>query len=201
MKNTLKFILFLAYDPNILDSFFNYANHFLSNNFINFNLELILSIYIIYSIIFFTNNRIDYKNYYYKYIFFIIFLCFLCFVNFIKGGSNILFLNLILNNEYIILNKLFILISFVFILLIIKNKILQNPKIINLNELPIIFSFLLLFIFILFSTFDLFLIYLTIEGISLILYSLGSLMNESLLNLEAVIKYFLINNLASSLLL
>ncbi len=188
-------------DFEILDTFFNYANYTVYNNFLNFNLELLLSGYILYNIIFFTNNKIDYKNFYYRYIFFIIILFFLCVVNIILGSNNIVFCNLLATNEYILTNKLFIIISLILILFIIKNKILKNPSIISLNELPIIFSFLLLFIFILLSTFDFFLIYLTIEGISLILYSLGSLMNESLINLESVIKYFLINNLASSLLL
>jgi len=88
-----------------------------------------------------------------------------------------------------------------FILFISKNKLLIHPKIISLNELPSILSFLILFICILFSSYDFFVIYLSIEGISLIVYTLGSIMSESLINLEAILKYFLINNMASSLLL
>jgi NADH-quinone oxidoreductase subunit N len=87
------------------------------------------------------------------------------------------------------------------ILFISKTKLLEQPLHSSLNELPSILSFLILFICILLSTFDFFIMYLTIEGISLILYTLGSLMNQSLINLEAIIKYFLINNMASSFLL
>jgi NADH:ubiquinone oxidoreductase subunit 2 (subunit N) len=85
--------------------------------------------------------------------------------------------------------------------LISKSKFLLNPKKLCLDETLCVFTFLLLFICILLSTFDFFVMYLTIEGISLIIYSLGSLMNSSLINLEAILKYFIINNMASSLLL
>ena len=86
-------------------------------------------------------------------------------------------------------------------LTISKHKYINQPATIKLNEIPVIFTFLLLFIFLLLSSYDLFIIYLSIEGISLILYTLGSLFHNSLINLEAIIKYFIINNIASSLLL
>lgn len=89
----------------------------------------------------------------------------------------------------------------VLILIISSNKFIIAPTRSSLNELPAILSFLMLFIFILLSSYDFFVIYLCIEGISLIIYTLGSLMNQSLINLESVIKYFLVNNMASSLLL
>lgn len=85
--------------------------------------------------------------------------------------------------------------------MISKNKLFITVNNISLNEIPCIFTFLILFICILFSAFDFFVIYLCIEGISLIIYTLGSVMNESLINLEAIIKYFIINNIASSFLL
>jgi NADH:ubiquinone oxidoreductase subunit 2 (subunit N) len=89
----------------------------------------------------------------------------------------------------------------ILILIISNNKFTIEPSKSSLNELPSILSFLMLFIFILLSSYDFFVIYLCIEGISLIIYTLGSLMNQSLINLESVIKYFLVNNMASSLLL
>jgi NADH:ubiquinone oxidoreductase subunit 2 (subunit N) len=97
--------------------------------------------------------------------------------------------------------KFFVFLITIIILFINKNKFFVSPSTIALKEIPCLFSFLLLFICILFSAFDFFVIYLVIEAISLIVYTLGSLMNESLINLEAVIKYFIINNIASSLLL
>jgi NADH:ubiquinone oxidoreductase subunit 2 (subunit N) len=89
----------------------------------------------------------------------------------------------------------------ILILIICNRKFTINPTQAGLNELPSILSFLMLFIFILLSSYDFFVIYLCIEGISLVIYTLGSLMNQSLINLESVIKYFLVNNMASSLLL
>jgi len=106
-----------------------------------------------------------------------------------------------ISNKFVIFSKMIVLILLIAILFISKNKLLINPKMISLNELPSILSFLLLFICILFSSYDFFIIYLCIEGISLIVYTLGSIMNESLINLEAILKYFLINNMASSILL
>lgn len=114
--------------------------------------------------------------------------------------NSLIFLHII-NNKFIIYCKIIVILLLLFIIIISKNKLLVTPKIISLNELPTILSFLILFICILFSSYDFFIIYLSIEAISLVVYTLGSLMNESLINLEAILKYFLINNIASSLLL
>lgn len=201
MNFTILDIFNINSDLDILDCFFNFRNLVLKYNFIFFNIEIILIIYIIYNVIFFTINKLSYKKYYYNYIFFIFILFFMCFLNLIFYKNSIIFCNLLVTNDFILLNKCFILFSFIIILFIIKNKILKNPKYVSLDELLIIFSFLILFILILLDTYDFFLIYTTIEGISLILYCLSSIMNESFINLEAVIKYFFINNLASTLLL
>lgn len=197
--------IFIFYRLNsdfyLFDSFFNFGNFILKKNFIFFNIEIILIIYIIYHIIFFTSNKISYKFFYYKYIFFISILTLISLMTFNYSKKTTIYCHLLITNEFILINKFFILLAFLSILFIVKNKKLKNPKLINLDELPIIFSFLILFILILLDTYDFFLIYTAIEGISLILYCLSSIMNESLINLEAVIKYFFVNNLASTILL
>jgi len=86
-------------------------------------------------------------------------------------------------------------------LCIIKEKILVSSRQTALLEIPILFSFIYLFFCVLFSANDLIVLYLSLEGISLVLYALGSVINESLLNIEAIVKYFIINSFASSLLL
>lgn len=194
-------LLYINSDIYVLDFFFNFRNIVLKYNLVFFNVEIILILYIIYNIVFFTTQKTSYKNFYFKYIFFISILFFMCFLNLIYFKNIIIFCNLLVINDFILVNKLFILFVFILILFIIKNKILKNPKYVSLDELLIILSFLILFILILLDTFDFFLIYTAIEGISLILYCLSSIMNESFINLEAVIKYFFVNNLASTLLL
>jgi NADH:ubiquinone oxidoreductase subunit 2 (subunit N) len=67
----------------------------------------------------------------------------------------------------------------------------------SLAEIPLIFSFLILFFCILLSASDFFIVYLALEGISFVLYTLSSICSESYINIEAIIKYFVINNLAS----
>jgi len=55
--------------------------------------------------------------------------------------------------------------------------------------------------FFLLSGSNLFIIYMAIEGVSMVIYTLGAVLHVSFLNLEAVLKYFILNNFASSVLI
>lgn len=57
-------------------------------------------------------------------------------------------------------------------------------------EFPLIISFSLLFMFFLTSGFDFFGIYLSIEGLSLTLYVLSAILYQSIVSIEATLKYF-----------
>lgn len=181
--------------------FFNYTNYCFFDYIVNFFIELLLTVYIIYNFLFFKEKRLNFKSFLFQYIFFLIFLLGSTFLVFFFTSDNSLIFLYFINNKFIVYSKMTIILLLILILLISKNKLLINPRTISLNEIPSILSFLILFICILFSSYDFFIIYLSIEGISLVIYTLGSLMNESLINLEAILKYFLINNLASALLL
>lgn len=167
-----------------------------------FFLESFLFIYILYQILFFIEKRQNFLIFYYQFITFLISLGVVYFsLNYFNNYSNSIITSHLIINQYTLFCKLIILLLMVLILIISSNKFTIAPTKSSLNEIPAILSFLMLFIFILLSSYDFFIIYLCIEGISLIIYTLGSLMNQSLINLESVIKYFLVNNMASSLLL
>ena len=181
--------------------FFNFSNFCYLSYFLCFFLESFISIYILYQIIFFYENRTSFMPYYLKFIYFLFLLILTYFIinfyliNYTLIGSALIY------NKYTFFSKFIILVLMVGILIICSKKFTIEPNKISLNELPCLLSFLMLFICILLSSYDLFIIYLCIEGVSLVVYTLGSLMNKSLINLEAIIKYFLVNNMASSLLL
>ena len=181
--------------------FFNYSNYCYFDFIITFFIEFLLIFYIIYNFLCFKEKRSNFKIFFFQYIFFLFFILILILLNlYFLPSSSLIFFHII-NNKFIIYSKIIVIVLLILILIISKNKLLLTPKNISLNELPCVLTFLILFICILFSSYDFFIIYLSIEGISLIIYTLGSLMNESLINLEAILKYFLINNIASSLLL
>ena len=181
--------------------FFNYTTFCPFTFLFSFLIEFFLFINIVHNLVFYKELRNNFKLFFYKYIFFLCFLTFILFFNFMVLNYSFLLGTHLLNNRYTLACKLISVILVLLILLISKKKILIRPRNVKLNEIPTIFSFLLIFICILLSTSDFFVMYLTVEGISLILYTLGTLMNLSLINLEAIIKYFLINNMASSFLL
>lgn len=68
-------------------------------------------------------------------------------------------------------------------------------------EFPLIISFSLLFMFLLSSSYDLFGVYLSIEGLSLTLYVLSAIMYQSILSIESTIKYFSLGAISSGMLL
>ena len=68
-------------------------------------------------------------------------------------------------------------------------------------EFPLIISFSLLFMFLLSSSYDLFGVYLSIEGLSLTLYVLSAIMYQSILSIESTIKYFSLGAISSGILL
>lgn len=194
-------MLLIAEKGGGFEFFFNYANYCYLSYFYTYFAEFFLIIYIIYIFLNFKNNLQPSIVSYFQYLCFLfVLLGFLIIQSVFFELTSLVSLHL-LNTIYLFYCKIFLLLLLISILMISKKKLIHFTLNFNFKDLSCIFSFLILFIFILFSAFDFFVIYLTIEGISIILYTLGSLMNRSLLNLEAIIKYFLINNMASSFLL
>lgn len=188
-------------DLFFLHIFFNYSLYCFFNIFFSFFIEFNLFFFLLFNIIFIqnTNNKIKYFFY-----FFLSFLSFLiiCSYFFYLLNINIFLLNFSLQNNYFtFLSKVICLCLLLFIFYIIKNKLLNQNYNFFFKELVCVFCFLLLFICILISSIDFFIFFISLEGISFVLYTLGTILNLSYINLEAIIKYFLINNIASSLLL
>ena len=68
-------------------------------------------------------------------------------------------------------------------------------------ELYFFVCFSVLFMFLLLSSYDFFAVYLTIEGLSLTLYVLATLLHQGIISVEASIKYFSLGAIASGSLL
>jgi NADH-quinone oxidoreductase subunit N len=87
------------------------------------------------------------------------------------------------------------------ILFISKQKILYFSKLNYFIEFPLVIGFSVLFMLLLSSSYDFFSTYLTIEGLSLTLYVLASLMHQGIVSVESALKYFSLGAIASGNLL
>lgn len=188
-------------DVLFFNTFFNYSLYCFISIFLSFFIEVSLFIYIIFYILCFKNNNKNSKTIFYLFIIFLILIILfnsvLIFLN-----KHVFLINLSLQNNFYTLNsKIMSLFLFINIIYILKNKILYNIYNIFLKDILCILCFLLFFICILYSSIDFFIIFISLEGISFVLYTLGSILSKSFINMEAILKYFLINNIASSLLL
>lgn len=188
-------------DAIFYNGFFNYSLYCYFNIFFSFFIEFNLFFFILFNILCMPNNNKNVKNFFYFFIAFLSFLmitsCIFCFLN-----IHFFLINFSLQNNYFIfLSKIICLFLLINILYILKNKLLYTIYNFFFKEFFCILSFLVLFICILLSSVDFFIMFLSLEGISFILYTLGTILHKSYINLEAIIKYFLINNIASSLLL
>jgi len=96
---------------------------------------------------------------------------------------------------------LIILILAIILLLISTSKIKNQTKLSCFEEFPLMISFSLLFMFLLTSCYDLFSVYLSLEGLSLSLYVLAALFREGIISIESAIKYFSLGAISTSILL
>lgn len=185
----------------VSNTFFNYSLYCYFSSFFSFFIELSLLFFIIFNILFIDVNLKKNKNSFFFFLsFLIILLLYAFFILFFNFNIYILSFSL-QNNYYIFFSKTFCLCLLIIILYVIKNKLLENIYSLNLKDFFCIICFLLIFLCILLSSVDFFIMFLSLEGISFILYTLGTILKTSYINLEAILKYFLINNIASSLLL
>ena len=105
-----------------------------------------------------------------------------------------------LNTFFITSSKFIILFFFISYIALIKTNLrLAKKKLIV--ELPWLLALATYFIFILLSSFDLFISYLSIEGLSFILYILASSINNSFISKEAAFKYLAVGSISSGFLL
>jgi NADH:ubiquinone oxidoreductase subunit 2 (subunit N) len=188
-------------DAVFFNGFFNYSLYCYFNILFSFFIEFNLFFFILFNILCIPNHNKNVKSFFYFFIGFLSFLmmtgCLFCWLN-----INFFLINFSLQNNYFIfISKIICLFLLINILYILKNKLLYTIYNFFFKEFFCILSFLLIFICILLSSVDFFIMFLSLEGISFVLYTLGTILHKSYINLEAIIKYFLINNIASSLLL
>ena len=174
--------------------------------------EIVIIIFILYSLInIFNDNEKSIFQYYkillfFFLIFFILFLkLFLCLFYWNFNDINIvtnIFLGFVwLDCIYIIFSKLIIVILTLIILRISKAKI-KNLILLNcIIEFPLIILFTVLFLFLLTSSYDFFGIYLAMEGLSLTLYVLAGMTHQSIVSIESAIKYFSLGAISSGIFL
>lgn len=171
--------------------------------------EICLLLFILYSLIsFFNSMSLEVSRWAFNLIVLLIFLfgiwSYLKYILIFKELDNILnSLEVIFFvNEYSIFCKIFLSYLTLIILYISKNKIYCLERgLVCLGEFPIILGFSLFFIFVLISSFDFFGLYLALEGLSLTLYVLSSLLRDGFLPIEAAIKYFSLGALSTGFLL
>lgn len=192
--------LIFSIDRVVLLTYLNFSDfscYYILDFFYFYFLEFILFCFIFFSFF------VSYKKYrFLKYwdVLFIILLSFLA----------IIFIKLILTHfcykldlhfihtYYTLWIKSFFIIMIAISFYICKIKYLESNL---LLDIICIYSFMILFFSLLFSVSDFFVAYMIIEGLSFIIYTLGCLINLSYINLESILKYFIINSLGSVLLL
>jgi NADH-quinone oxidoreductase subunit N len=177
-----------------------------------FNQDLILDVapecalvfFIFYSLINIFNDKTTVIFQYYKWVFYFLFVLLILLVKygtFNYNVSELIFGFTWLNSYYILISKILIIILTLSVLFISKRKITYFSKLNYFIEFPIVIGFSVLFMFLLSSSYDFFGTYLTIEGLSLTLYVLASLLHQGIISVESAIKYFSLGAIASGSLL
>ena len=190
---------------------FFFENNFYHSNF-DFNETLILEIlpecsltfFIFYSLVNLFNDRITVVFQYYKWIFYfslILYVLVLRYITFSYNISELICGFSWLNSYYTLVSKILILILTLIVLFISKRKVVSFSKLNYFIEFPIIIAFSVLFMFLLSSSYDFFGTYLILEGLSLTLYILASLLHQGIISVESSIKYFSLGAVASGNLL
>jgi NADH-quinone oxidoreductase subunit N len=188
----------------IVDNIYYYD--FIINYFIFIEVlpELLLLLFIFYSLINMFNDKNSSIFQYYKWLFYFIFIFSVLvfkFVGFEYFIADLFFGFTWINSYFTKVSKLFILGLTLLVLLISEGKIKYFSKLNYFLEFPLIIGFSVLFMFLLLSSYDFFGVYLTIEGLSLTLYVLSTMLHQGIVSVEASIKYFSLGAIASGCLL
>ena len=166
--------------------------------------ECILTFFIFYSLVNLFNDKTAVIFQYYKWIFYFLLVFFALIVKYITfdySGSELIFGFSWLSSYYILVSKILITLLTLLILFISKRKIKYFSKLNYFIEFPLVIGFSVLFMFLLSSSYDFFGVYLTVEGLSLTLYILASLLHQGIISVESAIKYFSLGAVASGSLL
>lgn len=206
------------------NNFYNSDYFFNTELFFSILPELTLFYFILYSLITIFNVKKNYIILYYRWIFIFIFIFILLLWNFIifvlfifydfeinkslyfsvlcrNFSTKILFGYTWINCFYTLFSKVVIIILVLCVLLFSKYKIQNLFSTFCLIEFPLIIAFCVLFLFLLTSSYDFFVSYLAIEGLSLTLYALAVMVSQSIISVEASFKYFSLGAISSGILL
>lgn len=166
--------------------------------------EILLLLFIFYNLISFFSDiyKPIFQLYRWFFLYFIILIIFLIKIIYFSWIPTKIILGFSwINCLYILVSK-FIIILFTMLILWISKKKLKTLTAINVMlEFPLILSFSLLFMFFLTSSYDFFCVYLSIEGLSLTLYVLATIVYKNIISIEATIKYFSLGAISTGILL
>lgn len=185
-------------------------NFYSTNYFISFDWflellpEFLLISFILYSLVSMFGDSVKPVYLHYRWLVFygliLIILCFKLF--FFSWTSTKIFLGFTwLSCLYILVSKTVIMCLTIVILWLSKNRLKNTFNLNCIFEFPLIVSFSVLFMFFLTSSYDFFGFYLSIEGLSLTLYVLSVMLQQSIVSIEATIKYFSLGAISTGILL
>nr|QFP99051.1 NADH dehydrogenase subunit 2 [Rhizaria sp.] len=191
---------FFLLENNLYYSDYNFDQHLI------FEIlpEITLIFFICYSLVNLFNDKKFAIFQYYKWISYLVFILFILIFKFsiFKYTISELILGFSwLTSYYILISKILIVFLTLLILLVCKTKIIRFSQLGYFIEFPLVIGFSVLFIFLLLSSYDFFTTYLTVEGLSLTLYILASLLHQGVISIESAIKYFSLGAIASGNLL
>jgi NADH-quinone oxidoreductase subunit N len=168
--------------------------------------EMVLIIVILFNLVVSLQLNASGLAVWYRWLYyFIAVFCCCCFKVFlgaqwIVGGTKIIFGSVWLDCFYTNFSKLVIL-SLTIVVIIISKKKFSEIKSGVLSEFLIIIGFAVLFMLFLASAYDLLVMYISVEGLSLALYVMAARTHSKFVAIEAAIKYFALGALSSGIML
>lgn len=166
--------------------------------------EIILSIFLVFGLISNFNDTKQSIFQYYRWCIFLVIvgLCIVCKVYFSPLFSTKLLMGYIwINCYYTSFSKLIVILLTLIVLFISRHKLQQGMSLTCMLEFPIVVGFSVFFIFLLTSSYDFFGLYLAIEGLSLTLYTMASMLHHSIVSIESSIKYYVLGALSTGIML
>ena len=199
-------LVILKMDKEIIFNNNFYELDFFYDFYICFHIlpEILLILFILYNLISFFDDiyKPIFQLYRWFFLYFIILINFILkFMYFSWIPTKIILGFSWINCLYVLISKLVIILLTILILWISKKKIKTLTAINVMLEFPLILSFSILFMFFLTSSYDFFCVYLSIEGLSLTLYVLATIVYKNIISIEATIKYFSLGAVSSGILL
>ena len=184
----------------IVNFFIYYQNFSFFFNLLTILPEVMVFIYLIYSLLNSTIINSKKLSLYSSSLNFYLILCIFLFSwYFLKStevSTSIVFGYFLIISFYTQISKVYIILLTTLVLVISKYRLKENNV-----EFIVVINFSLFFLLVLSSVYDFFVFYLVMEGLSLTLYVLAGMSNKSIVSIESSLKYFSLGAFSSGILL